>query len=99
MLETQTVIRALSRAWANTGKSSAARIAMTAMTTSSSIRVNALFRSRCMVALLWGSRGWPLLLSFRHGHPKHLPDAVVLGHLVVPILKSRSPLFHAPLAG
>jgi hypothetical protein len=33
-------MRALSLAWANTGKRMAARIAMIAMTTSSSIRVN-----------------------------------------------------------
>src|ERR1044071_7119611 len=39
MLETQVIARAFSRAWANTGKRIAARIAIIAMTTSSSISV------------------------------------------------------------
>src|SRR2546425_12413400 len=43
-LERQTVARALSRAWAKTGKRIAARMAMIAITTRSSIRVNPLFR-------------------------------------------------------
>src|SRR5881392_1595143 len=41
VLESQAEARALSRAWANTGKRMAARIAMIAMTTRSSINVNA----------------------------------------------------------
>src|SRR5439155_23655357 len=39
-LERQLVVRAFSRAWAKTGKRIAARMAMMAITTSSSIRVN-----------------------------------------------------------
>src|SRR5438128_7446147 len=46
-LERQAVCRALSRAWAKNGKRIAARIALMAMTTSSSMRVNA----RCMTLL------------------------------------------------
>jgi hypothetical protein len=42
MFETQVAERALSRAWAKTGNRIAARIAMIAMTTSSSMSVNAL---------------------------------------------------------
>src|SRR5579871_2994716 len=40
-LDRQEVARAFSRAWAKTGNRMAARIAMMAMTTSSSMRVNA----------------------------------------------------------
>jgi hypothetical protein len=40
-LERQVVVRAFSRAWANTGKRIAARIAIMAMTTRSSIKVKA----------------------------------------------------------
>src|SRR5690242_13711237 len=51
--EMQDVFLACSRAWAKTGKRMAARIAMMAMTTSSSIRVKAFLRQRtlgpCMV--------------------------------------------------
>jgi hypothetical protein len=41
MLERQAVWRALALAWAKTGKSMAARMAIMAITTSSSMRVNA----------------------------------------------------------
>src|SRR5437867_415936 len=41
-------VRAFSLAWAKTGKRMAARIAMMAITTSSSISVNAGFRIRCI---------------------------------------------------
>src|SRR5216683_2906847 len=51
LLERQVVWRALSRAWAKTGKRIAARMAMIAMTTSSSIRVKP--RLRLMGYLLW----------------------------------------------
>src|SRR5689334_22947724 len=52
MLERQVVIRAFSRACAKTGKRIAARMAMMAITTSSSIKVNAGLRVRCMHDLL-----------------------------------------------
>src|SRR5437763_1317998 len=55
VLEMQTVWRACSRAWAKTGKRMAARIAMMAMTTSSSMSVKAdaaIRRAECMVLLL-----------------------------------------------
>src|SRR5437764_165668 len=52
MLETQVVIRAFSRACAKTGKRIAARMAMIAITTSNSMRVNPGFRVRRMEALL-----------------------------------------------
>src|SRR5437879_6300294 len=48
MLERQAVIRAFSLAWAKTGKRMAARMAIMAITTSNSIRVNAGFRVRCI---------------------------------------------------
>src|SRR6266446_3707238 len=48
MLERQALIRARSRAWAKTGKRMAASIAMIAITSRSSIRVNAGFRIRCI---------------------------------------------------
>src|SRR5713226_7864269 len=44
MLERQAVIRARSRAWANTGNRIAARMAIMAITTSNSIRVKPVFR-------------------------------------------------------
>src|SRR6185369_12829978 len=50
-LERQEIARAFSRAWAKTGKRIAARMAMIAMTTRSSMRVNPLLR-RDMVHLL-----------------------------------------------
>src|SRR5438874_9130136 len=52
MLERQEAVRAFSRACANTGKRIAARIAMIAMTTRSSISVNARFLYDMMRALL-----------------------------------------------
>src|SRR6266568_6046362 len=51
MLEIQVAIRALSRAWAKTGKRIAARMAIMAMTTSSSIRVKPGRRLRRMRAM------------------------------------------------
>src|SRR5262245_7135281 len=45
MLDMQALMRALSRAWAKTGKRRAAMMAMIAITTSSSISVNAGFRA------------------------------------------------------
>src|SRR5437867_4489347 len=49
--------RAFSRAWAKTGKRMAARITMMAITTSSSINVNAGFRVLCMSLLHDRSHG------------------------------------------
>src|SRR6266508_3723151 len=54
--EEQTACRAFSRAWANTGNRMAARMAMMAITTSSSMRVNAAFRRDRMVGLLYGRK-------------------------------------------
>src|SRR5437660_1732956 len=53
MLEMQADIRARSRAWAKTGKRIAARMAIIAITTSSSISVKARLRVRGISSLLW----------------------------------------------
>src|SRR6266567_7454307 len=55
LFDRQVALRALSRAWANTGKRIAARMAMMAMTTSSSMRVKA--RRRPMIGVLLPQRG------------------------------------------
>src|SRR5712692_8516522 len=59
MLETQLVIRAFSRAWAKTGKRIAARMAIMAITTSSSIRVNPACRRfmECLHSRTTGASG------------------------------------------
>src|SRR5712691_3287526 len=54
----QPACRAFSRAWAKTGKRMAANIAIIAITTSSSIRVNAGFRARRIDDLLSSVAGW-----------------------------------------
>src|SRR5579884_3921157 len=51
MLERQAVCRAFSRAWANTGKRMAARMAIMAITTRSSIRVKALLEGSALYCL------------------------------------------------
>src|SRR3954468_15561798 len=50
-LERQLAVRAFSRAWAKTGNRIAARIAMMAMTTSSSIRVKPLRLTGCFMRI------------------------------------------------
>src|SRR5436190_16634618 len=80
MFETQVVIRAFSRAWAKTGKRMAARIAMMAITTSSSIRVNARLRMRCIHDLLCGL--WAAALVPADGESQarmKAPDRPLLG--------------------
>src|SRR5438093_13010489 len=57
--ERQAACRAFSRAWAKTGNKMAARIAMMAITTSSSIRVNAGLRARCIRVLLGSKDSCP----------------------------------------
>src|SRR5438094_1363044 len=60
-LEMQLVVRPFSRAWAKTGKRMAARMAIIAITTSSSIRVKACARLRFMpFSFLWTAK--PTLL-------------------------------------
>src|SRR5262245_3034145 len=58
----QAVARAFSRAWAKTGKRMAARIAMIAITTSSSIRVKPRFR-RMVCLLFWKANPVEEMLS------------------------------------
>src|SRR5437879_5679600 len=78
MLETQVVIRAFSRAWAKTGKRIAARMAIIAITTSSSIKVNAGFRIRFIRDLLCGVRGPCRRSSGRAGAVAAAPQWYVL---------------------
>src|SRR5512133_2585775 len=71
-LDKQVVARAFSRAWAKTGKRIAARIAMIAMTTSSSIRVNAcrrrpLIRTSSLETQTAAPRAVQLLVGSRAG--------------------------------
>src|SRR4051794_7347830 len=53
VLERQVAWRALSRAWAKTGKRIAARMAMMAITTKSSMRVKPFLRAVSMVRSFW----------------------------------------------
>src|SRR5438876_10225042 len=88
-LERQAVWRAFSRAWANTGNRIAARTAMMAMTTSSSMRVKAL-RCRMGVSftrLLAGAQ----LLRVRDG----LSLDVVARRLRTQVLRTEQPLIAA----
>src|SRR5437764_226883 len=73
MLETQVVIRAFSRACAKTGKRIAAKMAIIAITTSSSIRVKAGFRIRRMNDLLV-RRQSPVAPLLRHVSRDEKPD-------------------------
>src|SRR5579871_6537137 len=70
-LERQEVCRAFSRAWAKTGKRMAARIAIMAITTSSSIRVKPRFLL-CICQLLLGRGPVPI---WRAGLVADLQDA------------------------
>src|SRR5438067_1122945 len=85
MLERQDVFRAAALAWAKTGKRIAARIAMIAITTSSSINVNAFVRRtiRC-------------LLSFSAvpiGHGRYRPLA---GRISFDVRRQGLPLMNLP---
>src|SRR5687768_5947009 len=70
MLDMQALIRALSRAWAKTGKRIAARMAMIAITTSSSISVKAGFRTRGIRDLLAPCQGHSFLLVWITCHDR-----------------------------
>src|SRR5690348_14377292 len=64
-LERQDACRALSRAWANTGKRIAAKMAIIAITTSSSIRVKPRrARIRYLLGVRGGPSGWVWLARF-----------------------------------
>src|SRR5437016_5486915 len=60
MLDTQTILRACSRAWANTGISIDAKMPMMAITTRSSIRVNP---SRCGLRITFSLSPMPIHIT------------------------------------